>query len=171
MAGRRQGAQSLAALMLIAVPLAGCDAVDTGGDAAAQAGRFDSLFDLLRLAGEQRAAEMLRQKGARIDENFANLGQLLFTLPGQAGEGSELLFAPGNPDKIEGLTLVPPADLRITGADVEARFGAGRRMPALPNQGWRFAHRDGALNILAVYDSNPELPSSRVIRLVATPGG
>lgn len=164
-----QGPQSLAALMLAAA-VPGCNAMDADPANAAQDDRFAGFFDLLKLASDPQAARQLETLGARIDHSFEAAGQLRFTLPGRAGEGSELLFEPGKPARIEGLKLVPPAELRVTQREVEARFGPGQRGPALPNQGWRYTYADGARRLFVVYAGNPELPSSHVVAITALPG-
>lgn len=164
-----QGPQSLAALMLAAA-VPGCNAMDADPANAAQSDRFAGLFDLLALVSDPQAAKRLESLGARFDRSFEAAGQLRFTLAGRAGEGSELLFAPGKPGQIEGLKLIPPSELRVTQRQVEARFGEGKRTPALPNQGWRVTYADGARRVLVVYAGNPELPSSHVIAITALPG-
>ncbi|HEY0624793.1 hypothetical protein [Sphingomonas sp.] len=138
---------------------------------AAQGDRFAAFFDLLALVSDPQGAQRLETMGARFDRSFEAAGQLRFTLPGRAGEGSELLFAPGKPGRIEGLKLVPPAELHVTRREIEARFGAGQRAPALPNQGWRVTHQDGGRRVLVVYAGNPELPTSHVVAITALPGG
>lgn len=164
-----QGPQSLAALMLAAA-VPGCNAMDADPANAAQEDRFAGFFDLLALVSDQQAAKRLEGMGARFDRSFEAAGQLRFTLPGRAGEGSELLTAPGKPGEIEGLKLVPPAELRVTQREIEQRFGPGKRAPGLPGQGWRFTHADGARRVLVAYAGNPELPSSHVVAITALPG-
>jgi hypothetical protein len=164
-----QGPQSLAALMLAAA-LPGCNAMDADPANAAQGDRFAGFFDLLALVSDPQAAKRLETLGAHFDRSFEAAGQLRFTLAGRAGEGSELLFAPGKPGQVEGLKLAPPAELRITRREIETRFGEGKRAPALPNQGWRVTYADGTRRLLVVYAGSPELPSSHVIAITALPG-
>jgi hypothetical protein len=165
MARWRQNTQSLAAFVTLGILPAGCGAVDANGGQVNEADRNAGFFALLDTLATGEAGQALEAQGAQVDRQFERSGQWRFVVPRLAGEGSELLFAPGKPGSVESIALIPPPELRVTERDVQARFGEGRRLPAVPGQGWRMEYRPDDKRIIAVYSSSPDQPTSTLVRI------
>lgn len=165
MARWRQGTQSLAALVMLGILPAGCDAVDATNGQQARGDRTATFLSMLDIAAEEDPAAALGKRGARIDRTYERVGQLLFEMPGIAGAGSEFVFAKGDARRVESIALTPAPEVRVTPQAVEARFGEGRRLPALPGQGWRTEYRGQAGRTIATYSASPDLPTSILVRI------
>jgi hypothetical protein len=165
MARWRQGTQSLAALVMLGILPAGCDAVDATNGQMSAADRTAAFFALLDIADGGDPATALERRGARLDRTYEKVGQLLFEVPALAGKGSELILAKGKPGQAEAIALTPAAPIRLSARDVAARFGEGRRLPALPGQGWRIEYRGEPGRTIATYSASPDLPTSILVRI------
>jgi hypothetical protein len=165
MARWRQGTQSLAALVMLGILPAGCDAVDATNGQTTAADRAAAFFALLDIAAADDPKAALERRGARLDRTYEKVGQLLFEVPAVAGTGSELVLVKGKPSGAESIALAPPAEIRLSPRDVAARFGEGRRLPALPGQGWRVEYRGASGRTIATYSASPDVPTSILVRI------
>lgn len=165
MARWRQGTQSLAALVMLGIFPAGCDAVDATNGQGAASNRAEAFFALLDVVSDPDPVAAIEKRGARIDRTYQKVGQLLFEVPGAAAAGSELLLVQGDPRRAESIALTPAPEIRLTPRDLVARFGEGRRLPALPGLGWRSEYRIEAGRVIATCSASPDVPTSTVVRI------
>ena len=173
MARWRQDPQLLAALMTIGLAATGCDVVDRTDASGAAAGAstrpaqsaFFGLLDSFLKGGDPMA--LIESHGAIVDRSFASSGGYAFTAPGLADPGSELGLPVQRPTSSPTLSLVPPPAVPLKLADVSKHYGTGKRLPALPNQGWIYAFKVAGGRIVARLTSDPDLPTSKVQSVTA----
>jgi hypothetical protein len=164
MAGRRQGRESLAALLMTGALVAGCDMVDA--DASAQS--VSAVHPAIALARDFLAGgdglALIAARHAAIDRTFAETGNYPFEAPRVAGKGSTLSQGHGAADM---LVLVLSPSMNVTLDGVAAVLGKPGRLPGLSGKPWLFQIPAAKGRYTVALNGDPERPASRVVELTA----
>ena len=158
--------KSLAALLIL-TGTEGCGMTETSAEART-APNGAAVFDVVArfLAGGDPVA-LIRARGARIDESFAANGAYPFEAAQIAARGSSLAVPNEGVGGPTTLKLVLPGETTLRMADVSARLGQGKRLPALPGKTWQYAFAGDGGRVVVVLTADPANSASRVTHVTA----